>query len=246
MANWCFYIGEREGERASYLVDLDPSDPIADALPPRCVRIEVDMLEPLESGLGSKAEAERMAWVDDAAEEMPGLRQVARVRSNGVWHYLMYGPTAAAFEPIVGRLRQTFGNDVVRHRVVNDPKGELYRRVLPNRRQRRFIEDCHVCNVLADHGDDARQPRRIDHWCNFPTDEARDRFTRWAKAEGFAIDGDSYSDGLTLPFGLQLYRTDAADVWSIHAVTTALMDAVAEPEIDGEYDGWETFVVKPT
>ena len=62
---------------------------------------------------------------------------------------------------------------------------------------------------------------------------------------GFVIENRSYADGRTLPHGLQFYREDRTDLDSINPVTLGIVEAVAEPDVDGEYDGWETEVVTP-
>ena len=244
MEQWALYPGEVEGERAWFLVDLAYRGTAADDLPPRCGRIEIAMLDTGSTGLGSVEEFDAVNQAEGVAlANVSEVRNIARIRLPGRWQYVFYGPAGYDFDALAARFRDAAGGRAVRASANHDPLRLGYLGVLPNRRQEQWLSDLLVCEGLRESGDDGTTPRRVDHWCYFPNQEAMDRFAGRAQAVGFAVESRSYADGRTLPHGLQFHREDRADLDSINLVTLGIVEAVAEPAVGGEYDGWETEVV---
>jgi len=127
--------------------------------------------------------------------------------------------------------------------IKNDPDWEAYLTFLyPNEETREYIENEKVVLSLHKAGDDLSKPRQVDHWLYFKTEEGREGFLKYALQEKFKLEGKDFSDKSALHFKLHLSRTDKVDIASISAVTIALRRKAME--CSGEYDGWETFVIK--
>jgi hypothetical protein len=70
----------------------------------------------------------------------------------------------------------------------------------------------------------------------------RKQFAEWAVQQNFKIKGQELSKKSDMSFGIQISRTDKVDIQSISAVTLQLRKKAKS--LDGDYDGWETFVIK--
>lgn len=81
--------------------------------------------------------------------------------------------------------------------------------------------------------------------------KAKDGFPNWlpsfnckneyAQAKGFKIESKEMRDSAK-PYQMHISRVDKADLPSISKLTLELKRAAAK--YDGDYDGWETFVVR--
>jgi hypothetical protein len=82
----------------------------------------------------------------------------------------------------------------------------------------------------------------VDHWIYFSTEADRNCFIRYATQDNFKVESKDKDSNLKLPFKLQLSRTDKVDLSSISKLTLELRRQAKK--CNGDYDGWETFVVK--
>jgi hypothetical protein len=124
-----------------------------------------------------------------------------------------------------------------------DPNWDAYLTFLyPSPETMDYMADEKVVMSLSQAGDKPDKPRLVDHWLYFNTDAGREEFIKYAEQTGFKVEGREKKQ-TALPFGLHLSRTDKVDIDSIHVITTMLRKKARE--LHGNYDGWETFVVKP-
>ena len=61
------------------------------------------------------------------------------------------------------------------------------------------------------------------------------------KIQGFKIESESKTKDKNYPYQLQISRIDFVDMESINNITIKLRKKANE--LNGEYDGWETFVI---
>ncbi|MEL7091776.1 MAG: ribonuclease E inhibitor RraB [Pseudomonadota bacterium] len=121
-----------------------------------------------------------------------------------------------------------------------DAADVVYRDVLaPDAAAWRMIHDGSVLRKLAEHGDIAEEPRKIDHWLVFQTDAQAEACARALRTQGYAnfatFAGKEGTDLRCSHFG-------PATLWEIVDRTTAL-EAQAEA-CGGSYDGWESNLVR--
>jgi len=112
----------------------------------------------------------------------------------------------------------------------------------PNEETMEYIENSKVVMNLSKAGDDLSKPRQTDHWLYFGTEADREAFVKYALEEKFKVEGKEYREKADLHYQLHLSRTDMVDVGSISAITLKLRRKAKE--LNGKYDGWETFVIK--
>ncbi|ULQ54665.1 ribonuclease E inhibitor RraB [Flavihumibacter fluvii] len=96
--------------------------------------------------------------------------------------------------------------------------------------------------VLIRAGDKLEAHRKVDHWAYFKTARERDSFQAIVRAIGFTIEQANKIKKDSMPFQLQFSRVDPVDLDPISKLTTDLKKKAGA--CHGEYDGWETSVVK--
>jgi regulator of RNase E activity RraB len=108
-----------------------------------------------------------------------------------------------------------------------------------------------IINNLLEQGDRLVSPRRVDHWFYFMDSLQRDHFASWAIQNGFERetindDEQEYQEGRGVPFpiecALQLFHITVPHPEQINYITLTLYRKAKE--YGGEYDGWETFIIR--
>ncbi len=112
----------------------------------------------------------------------------------------------------------------------------------PNEESFEFMQNQKVVTALQNGGDKLLKERLVDHWLYFKTDTDRNCFITYATKQKFKIIAKERSSDPKSPFKLQIARVNKADVVSISKVTIELRKQAKK--CNGEYDGWETVVVK--
>ena len=112
----------------------------------------------------------------------------------------------------------------------------------PNEESYEFMQNQKMVTALQNGGDKLIKERLIDHWLYFKTDTDRNCFIIYATKQKFKIVAKERSSDPKAPFKLHIARTNKVDVPSISKITIELKRQAKK--CNGEYDGWETFVVK--
>lgn len=124
-----------------------------------------------------------------------------------------------------------------------DTNWECYLNFLyPNQETMEFITNEKVLRAMNNAGDKLTKPRQVDHWLYFSTEEDRDKFTSYAVSQHFKLEGKEFSSKSDLHYQLHLSRVDNIEIGSISMITLELRKKAKE--YNGNYDGWEAFVVK--
>ena len=111
----------------------------------------------------------------------------------------------------------------------------------PNEETMEYMRNEKIVMKLNEAGDKLDKERPVDHWLYFPNAKARDSFVVYATVKGFKIESQEMIDGIK-PYQLHISRVDKADLSSISQLTLQLRREARK--YDGDYDGWETFVVR--
>lgn len=112
----------------------------------------------------------------------------------------------------------------------------------PNDETIEFMLNTKVLMQLSKAGDKLTAPRKVDHWLYFPSTNARDCFIAFAKANHFKIESANKTKDTEKPYNLLISRTDKIEIGSISKLTLKLKRQAVK--CNGNYNGWETFVVK--
>lgn len=96
--------------------------------------------------------------------------------------------------------------------------------------------------LLRREGDSLDQPRRVQHWAYFPTDSGRAQF--------IAMLGARFEDINTQESPVASAGMHGVTFWHVGLPDEASMTAITDPlrrlatDCGGDYDGWETQVVR--
>jgi len=206
----------------------------------------ITMRDRADHGMGSGGEADVLNPIEDAIIERArrdGLAYVGRVRTDGLWQLMLYGPAGrrASVDAIASAAAGALDGRAIATGAKADAEWSVYCEfVLPDAERWQWMMDRRVVEALAEHGDVAELPRRVDHWLYFATAGARDAFVAAASTDGFVR--DELADDARYPdatFGARVFRDDPVELEHIHEVVMRLHELAGE---DGTYDGWETSV----
>jgi Family of unknown function (DUF695)/Regulator of ribonuclease activity B len=113
----------------------------------------------------------------------------------------------------------------------------------PNEETKESMANQKIILQLTQAGDKLTKERRIDHWLYFKTEDDRRNFFIKIADQKFLVEKmDKMKDGRTHPYSLQMYRTDKPELAGITRLTLYLHKEVEK--YNGQYDGWETIVLK--
>jgi regulator of RNase E activity RraB len=95
---------------------------------------------------------------------------------------------------------------------------------------------------LEKHGDKFEVVREVSHWIYFESSKDRQRFIKIITEMGYRVLGKSDSSKPPRSLGVTVASDIAADQKTIDRVVLELFDLAIE--CGGEYDGWETSIIK--
>lgn len=128
-------------------------------------------------------------------------------------------------------------------KIRTDTSWEAYLSFLyPNEETQEYMANEKILLHLVKEGDNLSQPRQVDHWLYFSSSADRDRFSAYIVTEKYKIENKQLVAEARLPYQLQISRVDKVDIGAITAITTSLRKKAEQ--YGGDYDGWETFVIK--
>jgi hypothetical protein len=127
--------------------------------------------------------------------------------------------------------------------IKEDKNWEAYLNFLyPNEETYEYMQNQKVVIKLKEAGDRLDKKRQVDHWLYFKTKKDRECFMAFALKMNYKIESGEKNDGSKDHFKLHISRTDNVDLAFISKVTLELRRLAAG--CNGNYDGWETVVVK--
>ena len=112
----------------------------------------------------------------------------------------------------------------------------------PNALSLEFMLNEKLLLKLKETGDHLDKERPVDHWIYFTTETDQQCFIPYVLKQRFKIVAKEKTGDIKRPYKLQISRTDKVDLSTISAITIDLKRVAMK--CNGEYDGWETAVVK--
>lgn len=158
--------------------------------------------------------------------------------------WCFYAPSGEGAPEILEKVADACPGHTPELMVEDDVEWAFYEEVLfPDEAQQRFIADESVVDELQEHGDNGEIPRPIEHLAILPDAEARDQFVEWCSENGFTVtdnaaDLDDETDGIGVEFN-HVGPAVTEEIWE----KTMLASEAAE-RFGGEYDGWQSAVIK--
>ena len=103
------------------------------------------------------------------------------------------------------------------------------------------MQDDKVLVALADAGDIASMPRKIEHWAYFTDKAAADQYVGWLQENGY-YDIQSHAIAGDRPFKVHSAHVGTVEPDDLKGRTWEMAQKVQE--LGGTYDGWETTVMR--
>jgi hypothetical protein len=251
--NWNYYLCRVNDRPASVFLDLAAGREGPREARPWLAWVWLRMQHPRDDGLSDRDEAEVLWKLEDAVvagvTRTLDAQHVGRITSAGRREIYFYtagpDPAPAVRDAAARALEACAAGYDYQANAKRDPAWSHYFDVMhPNPWEMHLIRNRGVLEALASHGDDLSVPRRVHHWIYFPTPAHRDAFAAVARERGFGtLRLDPCPEGTEIAFGLQAHRVDGVSQKAIDSVCHELFTLAQEH--DGNYDGWETQVVKP-
>jgi uncharacterized protein (TIGR01619 family) len=200
-----------------------------------------------DDGFPNSVEFERLYKVSDAVEAR--LKELTKFELSGSFTYqcerldYIYVRDSISLRTELTKLYKTEFPDFKYYiNIKADADWETYLQFLyPNEETQEFMANEKVLAQLRQAGDDLSKPRQVDHWLYFTDKANRSSFLESIEKEGFKVEGEDKLKDSTLPFQLHISRTDNVNPGKIYKVTLSLRRKAKIH--NGEYDGWETFVI---
>ena len=245
--DWDFYSSPVDDHPASIFVDLGQIDDAPDAKRPWLLRVMLTLKIGRDDGLSDQEETDVLYTIEDdlfaGVARVLRARYVGRLTTQGRREYFYYGFSADGLDQAAAKALAEYPQYEVTCRTEVDPDWKTYSDLLfPSDLDVQSIHNRRVVQQLSEHGDDLSQPRDIDHWLLFPSEESRDQFLIQVAGNGFRAES-SMSDDLEGQFRyvVRLIRSDRVDLETIDGLVIDLF--LRAQSCEGEYDGWESPVV---
>lgn len=246
---WDFYFAKVNDAVASIFVDLGLRPDAPNEKRPWLLWVWVEMRSPRPDGLSSGEEAPTLYRIEESLNAMIpptcGAQLVGRITGSNRREFYFYGEEPGELETALERTRQEFPDYRFQSGSQYEPEWEQYLELLyPSATNLQRMMNRRVLEALEKQGDVHELPRKVDHWLEFPSAEARAAARGTLEAIEFAIEGEYESEepGAALPHSLVVSRVDSVEMHSINGVTLELARLAAEH--GGNYDGWESPVTR--
>jgi uncharacterized protein (TIGR01619 family) len=245
--DWDVYLGPVNDQPAAIFVDLAPATAPQDRQRPWLLRVSIELQVQRADGLNDPDETDVLYAIEDElfAAIARGLRAryVGRVTSQGRREHYYYGVSADGFREASAAAMEAFDNYSFACYDEQDSDWRTYHELLyPGPLELRTIQNRRVVQQLTERGDDLSEPRDVDHWMYFPSEEHRDQFLLQIAGNGFRTECHLAEEAEPeLRYGVQLTRSDRVDLETIDGLVTDLF--LRTQNCGGEYDGWGTSVI---
>jgi hypothetical protein len=248
---WDFYFARVNDAVSSIFVDLGLRPDAPNEKRPWLLWVWVEMRSPRPDGLSSAEEAAKLYEIEESLNSMVppacGAQLVGRITGSNRREFYFYGEEPGELDAAIGRAMAPFPEYQVQSGSTLQPDWEQYLELLyPSASNLQRMMNRRVLDALEKGGDVHEIPRKVDHWLEFASPEARAAARSTLEAIEFAVEGEYESEepGAQLPHALVVSRVDSVDMHAINGITLEL--ARLAQEHGGNYDGWESPVTKPS
>jgi len=247
--NWDVYLAQYEKGVGSTVLNMSLKQQAPIKQFPFSLKTGVKLLKCTAEGLPTKEEFDMLYKISDKMKAI--VDSVTKNKIAGTFSYqcerLDYyyvADTNNLRQLLEAAYKTNFPQYTYSIKIVPDQNWEAYLTFLyPNEETLEYMSNEKVIMNLQKAGDGLVAPRQVDHWLYFKTEADRNQFITYAVKEKFKIESQKILKEVPLQYQLQISRTDKVDIESISTITIALRKKAKE--LNGDYDGWETFVVKP-
>lgn len=240
--HWNTFMTYIEDKPASIVLDMEPWNDEANGKLTNLYKLNIKLNEPNEYGLTNNKEAEILNAIEGSINESLGRNyiNVGRLTTNGIRNIYFYTDSNDENE-LEKNATKFLENYRFRIKRIEErkPRDFYYEFLYPNEYEQQHMANGQLVNRLIELGDNLKELRKVDHWVYFDSEDSRRKFKEKVKSEGFNIEDQDIQNNR---YSLRISRKDSVQLSSINGVTDYLVSVVIECK--GEYDGWETKVMK--
>ena len=244
--DWDFYFVRVEGKLASMFVDLGAHSAAPNPNLPFMAYVRLHLKRPRENGLSSQDEFETLVAIEDALKAAlvgESIDYVGRATTNSCRDFVFYVAPQTDWQTQVAACIRSFdGYQYIAETREESDWSTYFNYLYPSDEDRQVIENRRVCETLESHGDLLSVAREIDHWAYFSDAKALNAYAADAQKLGFNVRELIHPDQNSARHCAQLWRLDTPAYDSIDGITLPLFNMAVTH--GGEYDGWESVVVK--
>lgn len=246
--DWAVYFSTvNEDQIGSVLVDLGFNIIAPIKSKTQLTTVTTFMNNPAEDGLSSADENDLLNQIEDdfieAIVNQLGADYVGRLKYGGKILSYFYSENTEGVENAFAKVERKYPKCRFEYKTKEEKNWRAYFEVLyPSPFEMQIIQNGRVIENLERHGDALEKEREVEHWIYFKTESERENFLESIRNDGFEIvkkDKTSFGES---PFSVQLSRIDKVDIESVNQYVMRLWQKTQE--FKGDYDGWETFIVK--
>ena len=244
---WEAYLAEIDDHAVSIVLDLDAGLNFADQKTPFVCQVNIGLNHPESDGLHDPSENPGLDKFEDLFEEavqnqLKG-KYVGRCTGKGKRAFYSYLPKSTGIKEFMEKVLQPCSEYTAEVKISYDPEWSYYfEGLFPSPEELRCILNEQVIRELEEKGDALESPREVDHWIYFPSEAAMETYKNDVEAKGFKICDEVKEGEGQFPYCLHISRHDSVDRDSIHDLILDLFRKAEE--LEGDYDGWETYVVE--
>ena len=246
--NWDVYMAQYEKGVGSTVINMSLKEDAPIKLFPYLLKTGVKLINCSKDGLPTKDEFETLYRISNNMKSV--IDSNSKNKAAGTFSYqcdrmdYYYLPDTIGIRKLLELAYQKdFSNYQYSIIIKNDNNWEAYLTFLyPNEETYEYMSNEKVIRNLTKEGDDLNKSRQVDHWLYFKTEADRDIFVAYALKEKYKIENKNFTKDSKLKYQLQSARLDNVDIAAISKITIELRKKAKE--LNGIYDGWETFVVK--
>ncbi len=246
--NWAAYVANIEGGHVgSIVIDIGLNSVAPVNEQPVRTAIDIAFLSPRENGFPANSEFDRLASIEETLQNALFAETVAtyvgHLYAAGKGSIYFYSSDDTKSKAVVEKAMLAFPDYSYEVRTNSDPEWEGYRSLYPSPIEMQRIQNDRLIQHLSDQGDKLEKERQVDHWIYFSTDADRQQFTKQILEKRFKIAGQREVEATNgKPFELHISRKDAVTSEATDGYILELWQ-LAE-KFNGNYDGWETYIVR--
>lgn len=244
--DWDFYETEVEGKPAVVWVDMGIAEDAPIERLPVAAWVQVAMEAAGEDGLAGVEESARLEAVEAALKAglvSKGTAYVGRIACGGRCDFHFYTAAAKGWKEQVSQALRAFPESRFQCGSRPDRDWDIYlERLSPADEDLVRLQNRRICDTLQRSGDRLEQARVIEHWAYFPDADTRARFVAMAEALGCSVVERIEPEDRGDQYGVRVAGTGVPAHRGIDEIVLPLYRAASE--CDGEYEGWETQVIK--
>ncbi|MDN3575704.1 DUF695 domain-containing protein [Chitinimonas viridis] len=246
MSTWDFYFLNVDDKPASIYVNLGAIDAAPNPHYPHMAYIRLHMQAPREDGLSSQSEYDVLVTIEDHLVSTlvnENTQYLGRCTTNACRDFFFYLTDAHDWSLRTATCMNAFDGYQYQADTREEPDWSTYHDYLyPSEADKQTMQNRHVCDALAQQGDQLEAPREIEHWAYFPSNHALDLYVMESRQLGYEVrtitkPGENHDQ-----YGVQLWRSDVPAYNCIDEVTLPLFYLAVKH--GGEYDGWESVIIR--